>query len=170
VAAQAMSARHPDGSPDDLAAAAAAIAPEIERFNRETTRATSEASNSSGTVIGTVTFIGVCFSMVISLLSALIVPGGLITRLIGLAVVRRDGREIGRLRSFGRAALMWLPGLIWVAWVVMAPRAQGSVPPADPLPRLLLLVGVFAAGITWTLMSSERGPHDHAAGTWVVPR
>jgi hypothetical protein len=108
--------------------------------------------------------------MVLSLVSALIVPGGLVTRLAGLAVVKRDGREIGRLRSFGRAALMWLPGLILVAWIVMAPRVQGSVPPANSLSRILLLFGVFWAGITWTLVSPERGPHDHAAGTWVVPR
>jgi hypothetical protein len=34
----------------------------------------------------------------------------------------------------------------------------------------LPLFGIFVAGMTWTLMSGERGPHDHAAGTWVVPR
>jgi hypothetical protein len=167
--AEAILARHPDVSPADLAAATTAIAPELERFDRETASATAQASGSSRTVVGTVTFIGICFSMALSLLSALIVPGGLMTRMIGLAVVRRDGREIGRLRSFGRAALMWLPGLIWVAWVVMAPRTQGAEP-SDPLPRLLLLVGVFSAGIIWTLLSPARGPHDHASGTWVVPR
>jgi eukaryotic-like serine/threonine-protein kinase len=168
--AETILARHADVSPEELAAAATVIAPELERFDRETASATSRASASSTRVVGTVTFVGICISMALSLLSALIVPGGLVTRLIGLAVVRRDGREIGRLRSFSRAALMWLPGLIWVAWIVMTPRLHGSVPPADPLPRLLLLVGAFAAGITWTLVSSERGPHDHAAGTWVIPR
>jgi hypothetical protein len=168
--AEAILARHPDVSPEDLAAVTTAIAPELQRFNRQTTRATSEASASSSTVVGTVTFIGVCFSMALGLLSALIVPGGLVTRLIGLAVVRRDGLEIGRLRSFGRAALMWLPGLIWVAWIVMAPRVLGSAPPANPLPRLLLLFGVFAAGIIVTLVSPVRGPQDRAAGTWVVQR
>jgi hypothetical protein len=130
----------------------------------------SEANGSSASVVGAVTFVGVCFSMVVSLLSALIVPGGLVARLIGLAVVRRDGREIGRLRSFGRAVLMWLPGLIWIAWVVMSPRADASAPSANTVPRLLLLFGVFAAGIVWTLANPARGPHDHAAGTWVVPR
>lgn len=165
-----MLARHPDISAEQLAAAISAIAPELDRFNRETRRATSEAGGSSAIVVGTVTFIGVCFSMAISLLSALIVPGGLVTRLIGLAVVRRDGHEIGRVRPFGRAALMWLPGLIWTAWVALMPRIQGSAPSAYPLPRLLPLLVVFAAGIVWTLLTPERGPHDHAAGTWVVPR
>jgi hypothetical protein len=168
--AEAMLARHPEVSPGDLAAATTAIAPELDRFNRETTRATSEASASGATVVGVVTLIGVCFSLVISLLSALIVPGGLVTRLIGLAVVTRDGREIGRLRSFGRAVLMWMPGLIWIAWILIAPRVQGTATSANTLPRLLLLFGVFAAGITWTLAKPPRGPHDHAAGTWVVPR
>ncbi|HEX7797080.1 MAG TPA: protein kinase [Vicinamibacterales bacterium] len=167
--ADAMLARHPAVSPEELAAATTAIAPELDRINRETTRATSEANASSSTVVGVVTFIGVCFSLVISLLSSLIVPGGLVTRLIGLAVVRRDGHEIGRLRSFGRAVLMWLPGLIWIAWIVIAPRV-GSVPAANSVPRLLLLFGVFAAGITWTLVNPARGPHDQVAGTWVVPR
>jgi eukaryotic-like serine/threonine-protein kinase len=168
--ADTMLARHPAVSPAELAAATTAIAPELERFNRETARAVSQANGSSATVVGTVTFIGVCFSLIISLLSALIVPGGLVTRLIGLAVVRRDGREIGRLRSLGRAVLMWLPGVIWIAWVVMSPRAESSAPAANTLPRLLLVFGVFAAGITWTLMNPTRGPHDRAAGTWVVPR
>jgi len=167
--AETMLARHPEVSPAELAAATTTIAPELERFNRETARAISEANGSSGAVVRAVTFVGVCFSLVLSLLSALIVPGGLVTRLIGLAIVRRDGREIGRLRSFGRAVLMWLPGLIWVAWIVMAPR-EGSVPAANSVPRLLLLFGVFAAGITWTLVNPTRGPHDRAAGTWVVPR
>jgi len=167
--ADAMLTRHPSVSREELAAATTTIAPELDRINRETTRASSEANASSTTVVSVVTFIGVCFSLVISLLSALIVPGGVVTRLIGLAVVKRDGREIGRLRSFGRAVLVWLPGLIWIAWIVMAPRV-GSVPAANSVPRLLLLFGVFAAGITWTLVNRARGPHDHAAGTWVVPR
>jgi eukaryotic-like serine/threonine-protein kinase len=168
--AEAMLARHPAISREELAAATTTISPELDRINRETTRATSEANASSTTVVGVVTFIGVCFSLVVSLLSALIVPGGLITRLIGLAVVRHDGREIGRLRSFARAVLMWLPGLIWIAWIVMAPRVQGAALWANTVPRLLLLFGVFAAGITWTLVNRARGPHDRAAGTWVVPR
>jgi len=168
--ADTMLARHPAVSPAELAAATTAIAPELERFNRETARAVSEANGSSASVVGAVTFVGVCFSMVVSLLSALIVPGGLVTRLIGLAVVRGDGREIGRLRSLGRAVLMWLPGLIWIAWVVMSPRADASAPSANTVPRLLLLFAVFAAGIVWTLVNPTRGPHDRAAGTWVVPR
>ena len=168
--AEAILARHPQVSPEELAAAATAIAPELERFNRETARAASEAGGSSTTLVGTFTLLVTCFSMAVSLMSALIVPGGLVTRLVGLAVVRRDGREIGRLRSFGRAAVMWLPGLLWLAWNVLAPRVLGSTPSNDSLPRLLLFFGAFAAGITWTLVSPARGPHDHAAGTWVVPR
>ena len=157
--AEAILARHPDVSPEDLAAVTTVIAPGTSSaWMRETTSATSQASASSAFVIRTVTFVGVCFSMALTLLSALIVPGGLVTRLAGLAVVRRDGREIGRLRSFGRAALMWLPGLLWVAWTVLAPRVQGSAPSTDPLPRLLLLFGVLAAGITWTLMSPAAVP------------
>ena len=166
-----MLARHPDVSPDELAAATSAIGPELERFNRETASFISQFStNVASTMVGPVTFIGVCFSMVICLLSALVVPGGVVTRLIGLAVVRLDGREIGRLRSFGRAVLMWLPGLVWVAWIVMSPRGQGPIPGQNSLPRLFLLFGVFAAGIIWTLVNPMRGPHDRAAGTWVVPR
>jgi eukaryotic-like serine/threonine-protein kinase len=168
--AEAILAQHPDVSPEDLAAVTTVIAPELERFDRETASATSQASAASATVVGAVTFVGICLSMALTLLSALIVPGGLVTRLVGLAVVRRDGREIGRLRSFGRAVVIWLPGLIWVAWMVTAPRVQGWAPPAGPLPRVLPLFGIFVAGMTWTLMSGERGPHDHGAGTWVVPR
>jgi hypothetical protein len=168
--AEAMLARHPDVSPDELAAATSMIAPELERFDRETASFVSQFSNTGATMVGAVSFIGVCFSMVICLLSALAVPGGVVTRLIGLAVVKRNGREIGRLRSVGRAVLIWLPGLLWVAWIVMSPRGEAAIPAQNSLPRLLLLFGVFAAGITWTLVNPTRGPHDRAAGTWVVPR
>jgi hypothetical protein len=39
--AEAILARHPDVSPEELAAAATVIAPELERFDREVASATS---------------------------------------------------------------------------------------------------------------------------------
>src|SRR5262245_59843799 len=59
--AEAMLARHPDVSPDVLAAATSAIAPERERFDRETASFISQFSTTAATLVGPVTFIGVCF-------------------------------------------------------------------------------------------------------------
>jgi hypothetical protein len=47
----------------------------------------------------------------------LAVPGGVPTRFIGLAVVTRDGSEIGRLRSLARTLIAWAPILVWLVSV-----------------------------------------------------
>src|SRR6185503_10150505 len=43
--------------------------------------------------------------------------GGLITRALRHAVVRRDGREIGRLHSAVRFLIAWSPVIAWMAYV-----------------------------------------------------
>ena len=57
-----------------------------------------------------------------SIVSSIAVPGGVATRLIGLAVVTRDGNEIGRGRSLARTLIAWAPIL---AWLVLVPNPIG---------------------------------------------
>jgi hypothetical protein len=115
--------------------------------------------------------LALAFVAVCGLVSALIVPGGVLTRAVGLAVVGRDGSEVSRWRSTLRAVVAMLPALAWVAYLVASPRVQGWVPtPEFPLATTAVALGVSAVGMIWTVVSGARGPHDRLVGTWVVPR
>ena len=93
------------------------------------------------------------------------------TRLLGLAVVTRDGQEINRLRSVARALVAWLPAIVWLAYLITSPKIQGWVPaPASPLLGTALTLGALAVGATWAIARPTRGLHDRLAGTWIVPR
>ena len=105
-----------------------------------------------------------------SIVSSIAVPGGVATRLIGLAVVTRDGNEIGRLRSLARTLIAWAPILPWLV-LVPNPVVMGFGP-ASPVPVLAisLAFGAMIAGVVWTIAAADRGLQDRIAGTWVVPR
>ncbi|HET9220289.1 MAG TPA: protein kinase [Terriglobia bacterium] len=105
-----------------------------------------------------------------SIVSSIAVPGGVATRLIGLAVVTRDGNEIGRLRSLARTLIAWAPILAWLL-LLPNPIVMGFGP-ASPAPVLAssLAVGAMIAGVMWTIAAADRGLQDRIAGTWVVPR
>lgn len=105
-----------------------------------------------------------------SIVSSIAVPGGAATRMIGLAVVTRDGNEIGRGRSLARTLIAWAPIL---AWLVLFPNPiVMGFGPASPLPVLAisLAFGAMIAGVVWTIAAADRGLQDCIAGTWVVPR
>lgn len=65
------------------------------------------------------------------MLSSLIVPGGLLGRFLGLAVVTGDGTEISRARSLVRTVVAWSPAIGWLAYLVTAPKIQGWVRSPD---------------------------------------
>jgi serine/threonine protein kinase len=105
------------------------------------------------------------------MLSALIVPGGLVSRQLGLAAVTRSGREVSRLRSLARVLVAGLPAIAWLIYLVMSPKVRGFVPvPPNPVLSTLIPLVVLAIGLLWTIVRRTRGPHDLVVGTWVVPR
>jgi len=104
-------------------------------------------------------------------LSSLLVPGGLVARQLGLATVTRSGREISRLHSVLRVLVAGLPAIVWLVYLALAPKIQGWVPtPPRPIAGTLVVVGVLALGLVWTIARRARGPHDVLLRTWVVPR
>jgi uncharacterized RDD family membrane protein YckC len=105
-----------------------------------------------------------------SIVSSIAVPGGAATRMIGLAVVTRDGNEIRRGRSLVRTLIAWVP---IPAWLVLLPNPiVMGFGPASPVPMLAssLACGAMIAGVVWTIVAADRGLQDCIAGTWVVPR
>jgi hypothetical protein len=116
-------------------------------------------------------FIPVSLSIACGLLSVLAVPGGLVTRALRHAVVGRDGREIGRVRSAVRFLISWSPVIASMAYVghPMFGEVRAMSPAAAYAVSGLALMSV-AAGAVWTIAVPSRGPHDRIAGTWVVAR
>jgi hypothetical protein len=166
-----IAARYPAVSADDLARASAIVAPQIQKAAawRKNFPAGGEALRRF--VVRGFAAIQVTFSIVCGLLSALVVPGGLITRTLRHAVVRRDGREIGRVRSAVRLLIAWSPAIAWMAYTG-TPVFGGlrAVPPAAAYVAAGGALIAMAAGAVWTIAMPSRGPHDRIAGTWVVSR
>jgi hypothetical protein len=100
----------------------------------------------------------------------LAVPGGLVTRALRHAVVRRDGREIGRARSAIRFLVAWSPALAWIACVGVPMFGEPRVSPDVAFIVGSLAFLLMAAGVSWTIAVPGRGPHDRLVGTWVAQR
>jgi hypothetical protein len=109
--------------------------------------------------------------LLFSVVSSLVVPGGAFTRMLGHAVVKSDGTEIGRALSLVRVLVAWAPVITWFLYLAASPRVQGFVPtPPNPLLGAMLTIAAMAIGAVLTIARPARGPHDWLLGTWVVPR
>jgi len=159
--------RHPSVTRDQLARATEVLAPELKRRGERR----EEISDLSPIIIMAVTAIALLPVLLFSVLSSLIVPGGVFTRMLGHAVVRGDGREIGRFLSLARVVVAWAPTIAWFLYLAASPKVQGFVPmPPNPLLGAMLTVAAMAIGALLTIARPARGPHDWLLGTWVVPR
>jgi hypothetical protein len=169
-----IAARYPAVSPDELARASAIVAPQIQELADQ--RAGLSANFPAGgealrdLVASGFASIPVLVSIVFGLISVLAVPGGLVTRALRHAVVRRDAREIGRIRSAVRFLVAWSPALAWIACVGVPMFGEPRVSPDVAVAVGSLAFLMIAAGAAWTTANPGRGPHDRIAGTWVVPR
>jgi serine/threonine protein kinase len=157
--------RHPAVSPADADAAEAA------------TRATlDERSAKEGAATGLAIAIALpstalLFCAALAILSSLIVRGGIMVRLLGLAIVDRRGLRVSRLRGLGRALIAWSPALVLGAHFGVARLLRQSFEETFLAIWLVLLtMGVAVAGTLWTIAHPTRGWHDRFARTWVVPR
>jgi hypothetical protein len=166
--ADGIAARHPSVSSEALAQATTTIAPELERRRQ---RRQESFSDLSGIIIMVTVAIALLLILLLSIVSSLIVPGGLFTRMLGHAVVRRDGTEIGRMLSVARVLVAWTPAIAWLLYLASMPKVQGFVPtPPNPLLGTVLTLGALAIGATFTIVRPSQSPHDWLLGTWVVPR
>ena len=166
-----IAARHPAVSREQMAEASALIRPEIDRRqNRDTPREENFASPKA-IVLSAVTSTATLLVLLFSLAGSIVVPGGMMLRLLGLAVVTRDGREITRLRSLARAVIAWSPAIVWLTYLAFAPKVSGFVPaPQFPVEWTVITLALLAAGAAWAIVRPERGAADAATGTWVVSR
>lgn len=166
-----ISARHPSVSAADLARATTIIGPELER-RKARERSRPAGGNGPAAVAASAVGAFATFCVLICVvLGSLAVAGGIVTRLLGLAVVTRDGTEIGRLRSLARVLIAWSPAIVWLAYLWSSPKIQVWVPnPQSPLSWMFVTLALLAAGAASTIVYPARGPHDWLSRTWVVPR
>jgi serine/threonine protein kinase len=168
--AEDILARHADVSPAQLAAAEAILKDARQRRPAAGGREQSVVEL-GGVVISTVTAGALALVLGVCVISSLLVPGGVVSRQVGLATVTRSGREITRVRSLLRALVAGIPAIAWLTYLAFATKVQGFVPtPPRPITAALVTVGVLAIGLAWTIVRRTRGPHDLLTGTWVVPR
>ena len=110
-------------------------------------------------------------SSVVAVLSAFFFRGGLLLRLLGLAVVSWRGQNVSRGRAAWRAVVAWSP--ILLLWVYMWAWSLGSrdvfgafsnwwVPAAA--------AAVAIVGCAWAVLHPARGAAERLTGTCLVPR
>ena len=139
------------------------------------------------------TMAGLMVAGTVGVLSALASRGGLALRLMGIAVVRRNGTPASLSRTRFRAIMSWLPVLAASAaafaghsplvtlipqapqFLVLSPMALPVFFPNEPsfpflrLAIVMLALAVFALAVILAVLRPERGLQDRLAGTWLVP-
>jgi hypothetical protein len=108
---------------------------------------------------------------------AFLFRGGLSLPLMGLALVRGNGRPALRFQCAWRALVFWVPAVALAtasAWLFAVHWKSGGDPGGWLLSAssaawwgALLLLPLYAVLAVWF---PRRGPHDWLAGTYVVPR
>jgi hypothetical protein len=167
--ADAVAAQYRSVSPEELARATATIAPELERLRQR--RGQQNFGDLAGILVMVATAAPLLLMVLLSIVSALIVPGGLFMRMLGHAVVTRQGSEIGRAVSLTRVLVAWAPAIAWLLYLASSPKVQGFVPtPPSPMLGALVTLAALGIGAIFTIVRPERGPHDWLLGTRVVPR
>jgi serine/threonine protein kinase len=167
--AEGVAARYPSVSREDVARATTTIAPELERLRGRQRQ--ESFFDLSGIIVMVATAAFLLLILLLSIVSSLIVPGGVFTRMLGHAVVRRGGTEIGRTMSLTRVLVAWAPAIAWLLYLASSPKVQGFVPmPPSPLLGTFVTLAALGIGAALTSARPERGPHDWLLGTRVVPR
>lgn len=151
-------ARHPHPNADEIADATKAIEPFLPKKDSfDPLRMPWFPWIVAGMCLGT--YVGLP-----ALLAALLFRGGLLLRIVGLVVLRKNGERASRLRVFWRGLIAWSPAMILPFLSVALVPLFGS---AGTAVIVVLLAGGLAA---WSLALPERSLQDRLAGTWLVMR
>jgi hypothetical protein len=162
-----IATRHPSVTAEELARSREIIRPILDRVRPPQSLGVASAAVIEVIVLAAMASLLALFCCIVS---SIAVPGGVATRMIGLAVVTRDGNEIGRLRSLARTLIAWAPILPWLV-LIPNPIVMGFGPASRvPVLAISLAFSAMIAGVVWTIAAADRGLHDRIARTWVVPR
>ena len=163
--AEAILARHPSPTPAEEAAAAAIVEPFL-KAEREKSRQTASPRG----LLSIAAFFAAGFTVVmaiIGLLSALLFRGGLLLRLLGIAIVTEHA-QASRPRAFWRAVVAWSPAVL--SGLAVALGSPDGTPASGWLIIEAISLALIIAGIAYAVRYPARGIQDRVAGTWLVPR
>lgn len=108
----------------------------------------------------------------LSLFCAVAFRGGLMMRLLAIAVVKEDGTDASRLRMLWRSLIAWSPILLTPVLLMFLTRFMqkaGLQSLVQGIGLSFMLVLFVALGVA-VLATRGRGLHDRLARTWLVPR
>jgi len=163
--ARRIVAAHPNPDPAEMGRARAALAPALD-FGGDLDGGDYKASAMTGPKLALFTGGGVLiWAAFFSVVCAPIFRGGLLMRVLGIAVVRADGTDASRLRMLWRAcvAWSWMP-LGIIGGFLFTPFEIGNVTTA------MIVVLMIVVAVLWSAMRPDRSLQDKIAGTWLVPR
>ena len=107
----------------------------------------------------------------IALVSAVVCRGGLLLRMLGIALVTQQGAEAARGRVFLRTAIAWLPAIgAAVAGFYAFVEPLFEEQDAALLGLFWVSGTVFVIGALYAIVDTERGFQDRIAGTYLVPK
>jgi hypothetical protein len=167
----AAGAKYPDETLADLDVAQA-LAPSdfgIWHFRREAATADAIRLQTSFMVSGVKGGIQLLGALgLICIGCAALFRDGPLYRILGIAIVRPDGRNVSRLQAIARATLTWLPAIggAVVIWVFLP---TGSIR-VWPVIVGAVLAATMAAVAIHAALHPERGLADRLAGTYLVRR
>jgi hypothetical protein len=120
-------------------------------------------------VMLTLSFVVLFLGPVLWVAWAFLFRGGITLRMMGLTLVRRDGRKAGRWRCAWRSFIVWMPpaALLYLAVVIKIVDPQAML--LAQLCCVLALVHVLAC-LGLALWQPTRSVHDRLAGTVLVPK
>ena len=121
------------------------------------------SQDNSTTIFIALLLVGAGLSLGGGLVSVVVRPSGLVMSSIGLAVVTRQGRQVGRVRAVVRLLVAWAPLLVYGA-LLWWPVTRGAM--------YSIVVAALAAtptviGFVWTVLRPVRGPDDLIVRTWI---
>jgi uncharacterized RDD family membrane protein YckC len=161
-----IGAEHPRVSPEEMAAATAALGPFLERQ-----ASIRQIRQSLGVwTVGRFMF-GVTFLMtaLMGIATAWLFRGGLLLRAFGMEVVTNDGEPVSRGRALWRGLLAW--GLVIIAPILFVPAFRpAGIPENVAIAVGVVMATLFVAGAAWAVVYPNRGLQDRIAGTYLVPR
>jgi len=114
-------------------------------------------------------FVALFLGPVLWVVWAFLFRGGFTLRMMGLTLVRRDGRRASRWRCAWRAAVVWLP-LAVILYLALVLKAVDSPWTALAETCCVLALGYVLACLGLALWLPTRSWHDRLAGTYLVPK
>lgn len=164
---------HPPPTAEDLQKAKAQLQPLLDTRVAERTKELGLAGKHqtdfvTASVLGVYLFV----TAILSLFCAIAFRGGLVMRILGIAVVTNQGVDASRLHMLWRSLIAWSPILLLpVVNMFDAPLMQmaGDQNVIRVIGLIAMVVLSLALGLA-AIATRGRGLHDRLARTWLVPR